>query len=105
MLITTTPFLPGRIYREVGVVTGGCSPSKDGPTSSPLNNAYIGATKLLEQYAQYWGCNAVIDLHLVMGENSYILLIGTGIQLEPDARSEEQLRHMWDFLPHLTQDL
>jgi len=118
MLFTTTPVLPGRTYREVGVVMGG-SPLCNGPTRSNVSNAYAAAGRLLTEHAIALGCNAVIGIHVVMGDGLYIFMTGTAIQLEgepPDEapKAEEQpkeewfrpwMADTWDFLGDQMKDL
>lgn len=118
MLFTTTPVLPGRTYREVGLVVGG-SPLCNGPTKSNVCNAYNAAGRLLAEQAISFGCNAVIGIHVVVGDGLYILMTGTAIQLEgepavgePDAEGKSQegwfrpwMAETWDFLADHLKDL
>jgi uncharacterized protein YbjQ (UPF0145 family) len=119
VLFTTTPVLPGRTYREVALVVGG-SPLCNGSSNSNVGNAYNAAGRLLAEQAIFFGCNAVIGIHVVMGDGLYILMTGTAIQLEDEpfptqeVQQEERpqerwfrpwMAETWDFLTDRLNDL
>src|SRR5579863_3594304 len=82
MLVTTTPALPGRTYREIGLVVVAGPPLKKGPTTSYVVNAFLAAIDLIKADAVQQGGNAVIGVHAVIGKQFYVFMTGTVIWLD-----------------------